>query len=106
VHELPLAATAQQSAGSNPQEQQERNTSVISRTLNPAVSAFARATGKVAGQAARQTFTLVSLFFEAIVEARAMLSRRQAIGAAAGAASNERRHDSRLEAAHRLSSHS
>jgi hypothetical protein len=79
---------------------------VISLTLNPALSAFARAIGKVAWQAARRTLTLVSLFFEATVEARAMMSRRQAIGAAAGAASNERRHDARLEAVHRLSSHS
>jgi hypothetical protein len=106
AHELPLAAAAQQSPGSNPQEQQERNTSVTSLTLNPALSAFARATGKVAGQAAWRTLTLVSLFFEAFVEARAMMSRRQAIGAAVGAASNERSHDSRLKAVNRLSSRS
>jgi hypothetical protein len=75
---------------------------VTSLILHPALSVFARATGKVAGQAARRTLTLVSLFFEAIVEARAMMAQRQAIGSAAGAASNERHHDSRLEAVHRL----
>jgi hypothetical protein len=106
AHKLPLAATTQQSSGSNTQKQQERNTPVTSLTLDPALRAFARATGKVAGQVARRTLTLVSLFFEATVEARAMMSRHQAIGAAAGAASNERRHDSRLEAIHRLSPHS
>jgi hypothetical protein len=66
---------------------------VTSPILNPALSVLARATGKVAGQAARRTLTLVLLFFEAIVEARAMMAQRQAIGLAAGAASNERHHD-------------
>jgi hypothetical protein len=72
--------------------------------LNPALSAFACATGKVAGQAAR--WTLTSLFFEAIVEARATMARRQAIGSVAGGASNERHHGSRADAVHRLSSQS
>ncbi len=66
---------------------------MTSLILSPALSTFARATGKVAGQAMRRTLALVSMFFEAIVEARAMMARRQAIGSAAGAASNERRHD-------------
>jgi hypothetical protein len=50
---LLIAATIQRSPGSNPQEQQERNTSVTSLTLNPALNALARATGKVVEQAAR-----------------------------------------------------
>jgi hypothetical protein len=79
---------------------------VTSLIIKPPLSAFARATGKVAGQAARRTCTLVSLFFEAIVEARATMPRRQAIGSVAGAASDERRHDSRPQAVHRLSSQS
>jgi hypothetical protein len=66
---------------------------VTSVILNPAISAFARATGKVASRAIRRTLTLVSMFFGAIVEARAMMARYQAIGSAAGAASTERRHD-------------
>jgi hypothetical protein len=74
--------------------------------IKPALSASARATGKVAGQAARRTLTLVSLFFDAIVEARAAMARRQAIGSVAGAASNERHHGSRADAVHRLSSQS
>jgi hypothetical protein len=74
--------------------------------INHALSAVARATGRVAGQAARRTLTLVSLFFEAIVEARATMARRPAIGSVAGAASNERRHGSRAQAVHRLSSQS
>jgi hypothetical protein len=36
---------------------------------------------------------LVLMFFEAIIEARAMMERREAIGSAAGAAFNEKRHD-------------
>jgi hypothetical protein len=66
---------------------------VTSLILSPALSTFARTTGKVAGQGMRRTLTLISIFFAAIVEARAMMARRQAIGAAAGAASDERRHD-------------
>jgi hypothetical protein len=65
---------------------------VISLILSPAISTFARATAKVAGRAARRTLTLVSVFFAAIVEARAMMARRQAIGSTAGAVSTERRH--------------
>lgn len=61
---------------------------MTSLILSPALNAFARATGKVVGQAAR-TLTLVLLFFEAIAEARAMMARRQAIGSAAGVATNE-----------------
>jgi hypothetical protein len=66
---------------------------VTSLILSPALSTFARATRKVAGQAMRRTLTLISMFFEAIVEARAMMARRQAIGSAAGITANERRHD-------------
>lgn len=40
--------------------------------INPALSAFAPSTGKVAGQAARRTLTLVLLFFEA----RGTMARR------------------------------
>jgi hypothetical protein len=75
---------------------------MTSLIFNPAISTFARATWKVASQATRRILTMVSMFFEAIVEARAMMARRQASGFAAGAASNERRHDSRLEAVRRL----
>jgi hypothetical protein len=42
------------------------------------------------------------MFFEAIVEARAMMARPQAIGSVASATTNGKRHDSRLEAARRL----
>ena len=66
---------------------------MTSLILNHALSARARVTGKVAGKAARRILTLVSIFFEAIVEARAMMARCQVIGSAAGAASNQRRHD-------------
>jgi hypothetical protein len=66
---------------------------VTSLILSPGFSTFARATGKVADRAVRRTLTRVSMFFEAIVEARAMMARREAIGSAAGAASNERRHN-------------
>jgi hypothetical protein len=66
---------------------------VTSLILSPPLITFARAIGKVAGRDVRRTLTLVSMFFAAIVEARAMMARRQAIGSAAGAASNERRHD-------------
>jgi hypothetical protein len=45
----------------------------------------------VAGRAARRSFTLVSKFFEAIVEARAMMARRRAIGSTASTVSTERR---------------
>lgn len=68
-------------------------TSVTSLILTPTLSTFARATGKVAARAMRRTLTLVSMFFTAIVEARAMMARRHAIDSAAGAAPNERRHD-------------
>jgi hypothetical protein len=71
----------------------KRNTSVTSLILSPALSTFARAAGKSAGQGMRRTLTVVSMFFTAIVEARAMMARRQAIGSAAGAASDDRRHD-------------
>jgi hypothetical protein len=87
-HDMPLAATI--SPGSNPQNQQ-RNTSVTSFIVNPAIGTFARAAGKVAGRAARRSFSLVSKFFEAIVEARAMMARRQAIGPTAGTVSAQRR---------------
>jgi len=66
---------------------------VTSLILNPAISALVRATAKVAGQAARRTLTLVSMFFEAIVEARAMMARREAISSAAGVTATGRRHD-------------
>ena len=72
---------------------------MTSLILSPALSMLARATGKVAGRAMRRTLTLVSMFFEAIVEARSMMARRQAIRSAAGVAANERRHDSRPERA-------
>jgi hypothetical protein len=79
---------------------------VTSLIINRTLSAFARATGKVAGQATRWTLALASLFFEAIVEARATMARRQVIGSVAGVASNERHHGPRPEAVHRLSSQS
>jgi hypothetical protein len=50
---------------------------MTSLILNP-VGAFARTIGKVAGQATRRTLTLVSMFFEAIVEARVMTARSPA----------------------------
>jgi hypothetical protein len=49
---------------------------MTSLILGPAPSTFARATRKVAGQAVRRTLTLISMFFAAIVEARAMMARR------------------------------
>ena len=75
---------------------------MTSLILSPALSTFARAAGKVVGKVARRILTLVSMFFEAIVEARAMMARRQVIGSAAGAAANERRYDQRREFARRL----
>jgi hypothetical protein len=54
---------------------------VIPLIINPALSGFARATGKVAGQAVRRPLTAV---FEAIVEARATKARRQVLGVASG----------------------
>jgi hypothetical protein len=71
----------------------KRNRPLTSLVLNPAISTFARATGKVAGKAMRRTLTLVLMFFDAIIEPRAMMERRQAIASAAGAAPNQKRHD-------------
>jgi hypothetical protein len=42
---------------------------MTSRILSPALSTFAR-TGKAAGQAMARTFSLISMFFAAIVGAR------------------------------------
>jgi hypothetical protein len=90
---MPLAATTSKSPWDQSQRSTERNTSVTSLILSPALSTFARATGKVVGQGMRRTLSLVSMFFAAIVEARAMMARRQAIGSAAGVAAKGRRHD-------------
>jgi hypothetical protein len=65
---------------------------VTSLIINP-LSTFARATEKVVRLAMRRTLTLISMFFEAIAEARAMMAQGGAVGSAGGAASNERRHD-------------
>jgi hypothetical protein len=43
------------------------------------INTSARDVGRVATQAARRILTLVSLFFEAIVEARAMIAGRQTV---------------------------
>jgi hypothetical protein len=98
---MPLAAPPSKTPGAIPKIN-KRNTSVTSPIFNPAISTFVRATGKVADQTARRTLTLVSTFFEAVVEARAMMARRQAIGSATGAASNERHHDYRRQVVRRL----
>jgi hypothetical protein len=87
-----LAVTTQQGLPGAIPKINKRNTSVTSLILNPAISTFARATGKLAGRAARRTLALVSMFLEAIVEARAMMAQRQAIGSTAGAVATERRH--------------
>jgi hypothetical protein len=66
---------------------------MTSLNLSAALSGFACATGKAAGRAMRRTLVLISMFFEAIVEARAMMAPREAIDSATGAASDGRRHD-------------
>ena len=99
--DMPLAAPPSKTPGAIPKIN-KRNTSVTSLIPNPAISALVRATAKVAGQAARRTLMLVSMFFEAVVEARAMMAQRQEIGSAVGAASNEKRHDYRRQVVRRL----
>jgi len=54
------------------------------------ISVSVRDFGKAARQATRRTLTLVLLFFEAIVDARAMMARSQATGFAAGVPFKER----------------
>jgi hypothetical protein len=64
-----------QSPRSNKEEQ-----TLTSLGLNPAISTFARVSGKLAGRAMRRALTLVLMFYGAIIEARAMMegARRSA----------------------------
>jgi hypothetical protein len=68
------------------------------RTINTSVRDF----GRAAAQATRRTLTLVLLFFEAIVDARAMMARSQATGFAASVPFKERQHDPTMGSVRRL----